>query len=50
MDVNRICVGSIEIAVRPGYMWIENGRVTDEQLPDLREALAQAQAVLRGQR
>lgn len=45
----RVVVGEIEIALRPGYMWIENGRVTDEQLPDLREALWLAQAALRGQ-
>lgn len=48
--MTRIAVGQIEISVRRGYMWIENGRVTDDQLPDLREALSLAQAALRGQR
>lgn len=48
--MTRIAVGQIEISVRRGYMWIENGRVTDDQLPDLRAALEQAQLVLRSQR
>jgi hypothetical protein len=42
----RIVVGGVEVVVQPGYAWVENGRVTEAQIPSLREALSQAQEAL----
>lgn len=47
--MTRIVVGDVEVALRPGYAWVENGRVTEAQIPQLQAALAQAQEMLRGQ-
>lgn len=45
----RIVVGGIEVVIRRGYAWVENGRVTESQIPDLQAALSQAQTILKGQ-
>lgn len=42
----RIVVGGVEVSIRPGYAWVEDGRVTEAQIPHLREALTQAQEAL----
>lgn len=47
--MTRIAVGSVEVTVRPGFAWVEAGRVDLADIPDLRAALAQAQEMLRGQ-
>lgn len=47
----RIVVGDVEVVVRnnPAYAWVENGRVEEHQIRDLRAALVLAQAELRRQ-
>lgn len=45
----RVVVGDIEISVRPGYAFVENGRVDEADIADLRAALAEAQNILRRQ-
>jgi hypothetical protein len=45
----RVCVGQVEVTVRKGFAWVENGRVETDQIPDLQAALVQAQEMLRRQ-
>lgn len=42
----RIVEGRVEVTVRPGFAWVESGRVYMEDIPDLQTALKRAQELL----
>jgi hypothetical protein len=42
----RIVEGRVEVTVRPGFAWVESGRVDLQDIPDLQAALTRAQEIL----
>lgn len=42
----RIVEGRVEVTVRPGFAWVEAGRVDLCDIPDLQVALQRAQEML----